>query len=246
VLINCTNVDDIVTVDLADDGLTIAVTLNGVTNTRNVGSETSVRVSGFFGNDTINVVDMEGLDLEVRGGDGNDTVTIGSGNGTSFDFQASTLTGEAGNDTLVFHDVELPTGLVGIERFDYEFGGGTVVAVHELAGTTTVPHQYAFESVRIDSGNAFSTFEITSLGSEGTLTLNGGAGADTLRLRPFATSATPAAPQPRDHRRYGRLRGRRRHLHARRGHVRRRGIRPAPVRQRGRRVAAHAQWRRRR
>ena len=86
VLINCTNVDDIVTVDLADDGLTIAVTLNGVTNTRNVGSETSVRVSGFFGNDTINVVDMEGLDLEVRGGDGNDTVTIGSGNGTSFDF----------------------------------------------------------------------------------------------------------------------------------------------------------------
>ena len=111
VLINCTNVDDVVTVDLADDGLTIAVTLNGVTNTRNVGSETSVRVSGFFGNDTINVVDMAGLDLEVRGGDGNDTVTIGSGGGTSFDFKASTVTGDAGTDTLVFHDLELPTGM---------------------------------------------------------------------------------------------------------------------------------------
>jgi hypothetical protein len=190
VLINCTNVDDVVTVDLADDGLTISITLNGVTTTRNVGSETSVRVSGFFGHDTINVVDMVGLDLDVRGGDGNDTVTLGSGNGTSFDFKASTLTGDAGNDTLVFHDVELPTGLPGIERFDYEFGGGTVLAVHELVGTTTVPHQYAFESVRIDSGNAFSTFEVTSLGSESTLTLNGGAGADLLRLTPFATSAT--------------------------------------------------------
>ena len=87
VLINCTNVDDVVTVDLADDRLTISVTLNGVTTTRNVGSETSVRVSGFFGNDTINVVDMLGLDLEVRGGDGNDTVVIGSGNGTSFRFK---------------------------------------------------------------------------------------------------------------------------------------------------------------
>ena len=190
VLINCTNVDDVVTVDLADDGLTISVTLNGVTTTRNVGSETSVRVSGFFGNDTINVVDMLGLDLEVRGGDGNDTVVIGSGNGTSFRFKATTLTGDAGNDTLVFHDVELPTGLLGVERFDYEFAGGTVRSVHELIDETIVPHQYAFETVRIDSGNAFSTFRVASLGSETTLTLNGGAGADVLNLTPFATSST--------------------------------------------------------
>ena len=189
VLINCTNVDDVVTVDLNSDGTTISVTLNGVTNTRNVGSETSVRVSGFFGNDTINVVDMEGLDLEVRGGDGNDTVTIGSGIATSIDFQATTLTGDAGDDTLVFHDLELSNGVAG-ERFDYEFAGGTMRSIHQRIGETIVPHQYAFETVRVDSGGLPSAFRVTSLGSEGTLTLNGGADADSLQLTPFATSAT--------------------------------------------------------
>jgi hypothetical protein len=192
-LINGTNVDDVITVDLANDGLTISVTLNGVTNTRNVGSETSVRVSGFFGNDTINVVDMEGLDLDLRGGDGDDTFNVGSGSGTSIMFQAVTVTGDAGGDELVIEDANMGTSGP-LDRQNYSFAGGAMQSVRDVivGNDTTVPYAYTVETVTINGGFPSGTFDVASAGTATLLNLNGGGGADTLMLRAFAISATIA------------------------------------------------------
>src|SRR5687767_13143923 len=192
IFINGTGAADVITAERA--GTVIEVTINGTPSTRTIGSETDVQINGLGGSDTITVFDMPDLDLTVLGGTGNDALTIGGtgATGSSFEFDATVLSGEAGTDSVHFvdnigggnpgigHRYELAGGVFRSTRFD-PIGGGS---------STTASHDYDFETVIVTAGSQDSAFSVRALGAETSLQINAGGGGDTLVLNPLATTAT--------------------------------------------------------
>ncbi len=203
IFINATAGDDTHVVDRDGSSGDIFVTLNGTPSTRLVNpGETDVSVSGQGGNDIIDIVDMDSLDLTVNGGSGDDTITIGAGVGTTVQFDATTLTGSGGNDTLIFDDTNRGAPPPPQPPFNqttthsYEFDPGTFLAVSTVfptpgPGRTEVTHAYnTFETVTLDGGASSTEITVGSLVSVSTLNINGGDGIDTLTLDHLTSSAT--------------------------------------------------------
>src|SRR5688572_14986094 len=123
--------NDVISAELRFDGSVVDVTLNGAASTRAVGSETLVVINGSGGNDTLNVGTMVSenrvvrLDCSVNGGADNDQVRLGppETGGSSEDYQATTLTGGDGIDTLEVRDEEMVFQHP-VFRHDYEFDVG--------------------------------------------------------------------------------------------------------------------------
>jgi Ca2+-binding RTX toxin-like protein len=94
-----TNGDDVINVQLKPaDAATLQVIVNGTTSEFALSQITEIDIAGYKGNDRISVDSAVTVRADLDGGDGNDTLSGGGGQGS--------LVGQAGNDLLMNNDGE--------------------------------------------------------------------------------------------------------------------------------------------
>lgn len=154
--------DDTITVDIYTTS--VRVTLNKQVVFFPVSKVSSVLVTGGDGNDTI-YIDQGIYNAEVRGGAGNDLITIASASGASVRGGAGddTILGGAGNDTL--------DGGVGNDSID---GGNGANYITGGAGDDTLTGGTGNDTIDGGDGNDLIN------GGDGNNLLLGGAGNDTI------------------------------------------------------------------
>ena len=185
--VNGTNLADTITVGATGNALTVAV---GGSTLIVSGNLQNVIVDGLAGNDTITVGDVSTvgfLQLIVRGGDGNDTLTAA---GANIGAVRLSLNGDLGNDTLIGSNGN--DTLNGGAGNDAASGGAGNDTIFGGLGNDQLGGGAGNDFIDGGDGNDFVNGEAgndsilggnggdTLKGADGADTLNGGAGNDNL------------------------------------------------------------------
>lgn len=154
------------------NGTSLKVVLNRTTFNYPPASVTSVKVFGFAGNDTLNVLNSVTVDTTLLGGSGNDRLIGGRG--------SDTLKGGTGNDTYVFRpastsEADIITEVANQGKDTLLFSALKTAVKLNLA-TAAVQNVHAKRTLKLNSG---ATFE-NAVGGSGNDTLTGNGLANQL------------------------------------------------------------------
>lgn len=177
-LVNGTNLADTITIGMTGGALTISA---GASTLIVNGQVQNIVVDGRAGDDSITVGDVSGtgfFKLDVRGGDGNDTLTAA---GATIGTVRLSLSGDAGNDTLVgSNGNDTLDGGAGNDAANGGDGNDTILGG---TGNDQIGGGLGNDVINGGDGNDFANGDAGNdrvTGGVGNDSLKGGDGADTL------------------------------------------------------------------
>jgi Ca2+-binding RTX toxin-like protein len=191
-VVDGTWMDDTITVGVdPNNSANVQTNINGVINSFPQNQFTSIVITGYDGNDYLQIVQPNGqvipssISIEMYGNNGNDTI-IGGDGPEYIDGQAGndSIVGNGGNDTL--HGSAGNDTIFGGAGDDRISGGGDNDQLHGGAGNDTIYGQKGADILWGDKGNNYldgGQFSDTIYARNGSQdTVIGGAGTDRAQI----------------------------------------------------------------